>query len=169
MVDIILLVFLGLFILYGFFLGLVKMALNLLASVLGIILAIKFYSVFYDIFPFVGFGSEGIGKTLSFIIVLSIFSFILSFGFRLIAKILKIVTSLPIISLANRLAGAVFGLIQGLFILGSILFVLSHYAFLNYFLNFVISDSSISPILIKAVYWIEPFVPETLRLLQSMI
>lgn len=169
MVDIILLVFLGIFVLYGFFIGLVKMVLNLLASILGIILAIKFYSAFYDIFPFIGFGSEGLGKTISFIIALSVFSFILSFGFRLIAKVLKIVTSLPVISLANRVAGAFFGLIQGLFILGSILFVLSHYAFLNYFLNFIISDSSISPVLIKAVYWIEPFVPEALRLLQSMI
>ncbi|HNV12571.1 MAG TPA: CvpA family protein [bacterium] len=169
MIDIILLIFLSLFVIYGFYVGLVRMALNLLASILGIILSIKFYDAFYELFPFIGFGSDSLGKVISFIVVLSIISFILSFGFKLLGKILKIITSLPVISLANRLAGGAFGLIQGLFIIGAILFVLSYYAVLNGLLNFVISNSEISPVFIKAVYWLKPFIPEALKVLQSAI
>lgn len=169
MIDIILLIFLGIFVIYGFFKGLVQMALNLIASILGIILAIKFYPVFYNFFPFIGFGSNALGNVLSFVIVLSIFTYILSFGFKLIAKALKIITSLPIISFANKLAGAGFGLFQGLFIIGSILFVLSYYSFLNYFLDYIISNSELSAIFIKAVYWLTPLIPEALKLVQEMI
>lgn len=169
MIDIILLVFLSMFVIYGFYLGLVKMALNLLASILGIILSIKFYEVFSETFPFLGFGSNGLGKVISFIVVLSIISFVLSFGFKLLAKVLKIITSLPIISFFNRLMGGLFGLLQGLFIIGAILFVLSHYAFLDKFLNLIISNSEISPVFIKAVYWLKPFLPDALKILQSAL
>jgi uncharacterized membrane protein required for colicin V production len=169
MIDIILLVFLSMFVIYGFYLGLVKMALNLLASILGIILSIKFYEVFFDIFPFLGFGSSGLGKVISFIVVLSIISFVLSYGFKLLAKVLKIITSLPIISFFNRLIGGFFGLFQGLFIIGAILFVLSHYAFLDKFLNLIVANSEIAPVFIKAVYWLKPFLPEALEILQSAL
>ncbi len=145
------------------------MALNLLASILGIVLSVRFYDIFFETFPFIGFGSDGLGRVLSFIVVLSIISFILSFGFKFLAKILKIITSLPIISFFNRLMGGVFGLLQGLFIIGAILLVLSHYAFLDSLLNFVISNSEISPAFIKAVYWVKPFLPEAFKVIQSAV
>lgn len=169
MIDTILLIFLAMFVVYGFYIGLLRMILNLIASILGIILSIKFYDVFYELFPFIGFGSDPLGRVLSFIIVLSIISFILSFGFKVLAKILKIITSLPIISFVNRLGGGAFGLIQGFFIIGSILFVLSHYSVLSPLLEFVVSNSEVSPFFIKMVYWLKPFVPEAWGVLQGVI
>ena len=169
MIDIIILVFLSLFLVYGLYRGLVKMVLNLLSSVLGIILSIKFYEPLYDVFPAIGFGSDALGKTLSFLLILSLASFVLSFGLNIVAKVLKIITSLPVVSIFNRLAGGVFGLVQGLFVIGAILFVLSHYAIFSSWLDFAITNSELTPIFVKTVYWIKPFLPEALKLVQSNI
>ncbi|MFA5420540.1 MAG: CvpA family protein [Patescibacteria group bacterium] len=169
MIDTIILIFLGIFIIYGFFSGLVKMVLNLLSSVLAIIFAIKYYQTFYEFFPFVGFGSDSVGSFVSFILILTLSLYILSIGFKLLARVLKIISSLPIISFANKLAGAAFGLVQGLFILGAIFFFLSSYSFLNTFFDSIVSNSEISPFLIKAVVWIEPFVPEAIDAFRSIM
>lgn len=167
--DLILLIFLGCFALYGFYLGLVRMILNIISSILSIIIAVNLYLDFYNIFPFIGFKSESMGKTLSFIIVLVIVNFLLSLVFNIIAKVLKIITSLPVISFINRIFGGVLGLIQGFFILGVIVFVASRYAITNNFLNSLITGSDFAPFLLKIINWITPFIPTALKMLESAI
>jgi membrane protein required for colicin V production len=169
MIDVIILIFLGIFVIYGFFSGLIRMVLNLLSSVLAIIFAIKYYQIFYEFFPFVGFGSDSVGNFVSFVLVLSLSLYLISAGFKLLAKVLKVISAIPIISFVNRLGGAVFGLVQGLFILGAIFFFLSSYSFLNTFFDYIVSNSEISPFLITMVSWIEPFVPEAIDAFRSII
>ena len=71
------------------------MVLHLIATVLSIIVSIRFYEKLYEYIPFIGFGSSAMGKVLSFIIILTVSSYILSLAFNLIAKVLKLITSLP--------------------------------------------------------------------------
>ncbi len=167
--DLVLLIFLGLFILYGLYKGLIKMILGILATILSIIISFKFFEQVYEWFPAIGFGSEALGKTLSFIIVLTLSSFVLNLAFNLIAKILKIITSLPLLSLANRILGALLGLIQGLFILGSIVFIAISYSFSNDLLSKIVEGSEIALFLIKAVSWAKPFVPTTIEAIESFV
>lgn len=169
MIDIIILIFLASFVIYGLYSGLVKMALNLIASILSIILSIKFYNYVYEFFPFLGFGSDGLGRVISFVLTLAIISFILSFAFKFLAKVLKIVRFLPIVSTLNRLLGGVFGLIQGSFIIGAILLLLSHYAFLSGLIDLLKANSEIAPVFIKAVYWLKPFLPEVFENIQMIL
>lgn len=167
--DLVLLIFLGAFILYGFYLGLVKMVLHIISTVLSIIIAIKFYSQLHSFIPFIGFGSSAMGKTLSFIVVLTLSSFLLNLAFNLIAKVLKVITALPIVSFVNRSLGAILGLIQGLFILGAIIFVASRYSITDQFLNNLVSNSNVAPILIKIVSWVKPFVPDAIKTAESLM
>jgi len=167
--DLILIVFLGGFALYGFYLGFVKMVLKLLASILSIIFAINSYLTFYQIFPSIGFGSESLGKFLSFIIVLTLINFVLSFLISIIAKVLKIITGLPFISFINRVMGSLLGFAQALFILGVVIFIMSRYAISNNLLNNLIIGSDLSPILLRSVNWLEPLFPSALRILESAI
>lgn len=167
--DLILLIFLGAFVLYGFYLGLVKMVLHLIATVLSIIVSIRFYEKLYEYIPFIGFGSSAMGKVLSFIIILTVSSYILSLAFNLIAKVLKLITSLPIISFVNRFLGGILGLLQGLFVLGAIVFIASRYTISDSFLNSLISGSQTAPVLLKIVSWVEPFVPDAIDAVSSVI
>jgi uncharacterized membrane protein required for colicin V production len=167
--DLILIIFLGGFIFYGFYIGLVRMILNLGSSIISIIISVNIYLKIYEIIPFIGFGSESLGKTISFILVLIILNYALSFVFKFIAKILKIITSLPVISFVNRFMGGILGLIQGLFVLGVIIFVMSRYAITNDFLNNLVANSDVAPIFVGSINWITPLVPEALRLLESAI
>jgi len=167
--DLVLLIFLGAFILYGFYLGLVKMILHIIATVLSIIISIKFFEALYDLIPFIGFGSSAMGKVLSFIIILTLSSYILNLAFTFIAKILKVVTSLPIISFVNRFLGGALGLVQGLFVLGAIVFIASRYSISNDFLSSLVGNSDVAPILIKLVSWVEPFIPTAISTVESVI
>lgn len=167
--DLILVIFLGGFIFYGFYIGFLRMILNLSSSIISVIISINIYSKIYELVPFIGFGSESLGKTISFILILIILNYALSLVFKLIAKILKIITSLPVISFVNRIFGGFLGLVQGLFVLGVVIFVMSRYAITNNFLNNLVVGSNVAPVFIKSIDWITPLVPETLRLLESVI
>ena len=103
--DLILVLFLGAFVFYGFYVGILRMILNLISSLLAIIISVNIYLQVYNLIPFIGFGSESLGKTLSFILVLAILAYLLGFVFKIIAKLLKIISSLPIISSFNRILG----------------------------------------------------------------
>ena len=167
--DLILVLFLGGFIFYGFYIGFLRMLLNLFSSILSIIISVHIYLKVYTLIPFIGFGSEGLGKTLAFILILAILNYLLSFVFKILAKLLKIISSLPIISSLNRILGGILGLLQGLFLLGMIIFVMSRYAITNDFLNTVVSSSDVAPVFMKSIAWLSPLVPQALRLLESVI
>ncbi len=167
--DLILVLFLGAFVFYGFYVGILRMILNLISSLLAIIISVNIYLQVYNLIPFIGFGSESLGKTLSFILVLAILAYLLGFVFKIIAKLLKIISSLPIISSFNRILGGILGFLQGLFILGMIIFVMSRYAITNEFLNNLVSNSDVAPVFMKSINWLSPLVPQALRLLDSVI
>jgi len=168
--DIILLVILGSFVFYGFYLGLVRMVLGLISSILSIIISINLYLHFYQWlgFLFKSF-SENTGKIVSFIIVFIIVSVILEIIFRIIAKILKLITSLPIISFVNGSLGGVLGLIQGILIIGVVIFVISHYVGENQKAAEIMLSSDLIPIFLKGINWIVPLFPEALKMLKSVV
>lgn len=166
--DLILLIFLGAFVLYGFYVGLVKMILKLIATITAIIITVNVYIPVYETFPFIGFGSENLGKIISFIVILAIVNYLLSLIFGFIAKLLKIITSLPVVSFVNRVLGGILGLLQGLFILGVIIFVSSPFVLNSDFFNPLIAESSLAPMFLKVNVWISPFIPKALEMIDSV-
>jgi membrane protein required for colicin V production len=167
--DLVLIIFLGLFILYGFYIGATRMILSLFSAILSIIIAVNIFLDVYNWVSFIGFGSESLGKTITFILVLIIVHYLLSIVFKIVAKVLKIITSLPVISLINRFLGGAIGLVKGLFILGIIIFVMSSYALSNELLSSLVIDSDIAPILIESVNWVSPLIPSALEAIESSV
>lgn len=167
--DLILLGLLGIFIIYGFYLGLVRMILSLVSSILAIIISLNVYLYLSEILSFVNFISETWIKIISFVIVLIIVNYLLGIVFKFIGKILHLISSLPVISFVNRALGGFLGLIQGLFLLGIIIYVSSRYAPMNDFLSSIMVGSDLAPILMKGVNWVSPLVPDALQFLESVI
>lgn len=167
--DIILIVFLGIFVVYGFYLGLVRMILGLISAILSIIIALNIYLYLSNILSFLNFIPDAWIKIVSFIIILSVINYFLNIVFKIIGKVLHLISSLPVISFVNRSLGGFLGLIQGLLVLGVVIYVTSRYAFASDFLTALMVDSDLAPILVKGVNWVTPLVPNTLRILESVI
>jgi uncharacterized membrane protein required for colicin V production len=161
--DLVLVIFLGVFIIYGFYLGLIRMVLGLISAILAIIVSLNIYLYVSSFLSFVSFISDTWIKIISFILVLSITSYLLNIIFKVIGKILRLISSLPVISFVNRIAGGFLGLIQGLFILGIIIYVSSHYALSNEFLKSLMIESDLAPILVKGRFLVGPMVPDALK------
>lgn len=167
--DIVLLLLLASFVLYGFYLGLVRMVLGLISTVLSIIISLNLYLYFYDwVWRFENW-SANTGKIVSFIVVLLVVNLVLNFVFKIVAKILKLITSLPLISFLNGSLGGVLGLIQGLLIVGIIIFVSVHYLSSESVIGQAMVASEITPIFLRGIAWLEPLVPEAWQVLQTTL
>ncbi len=168
-IDVIILLFLAGFVFYGLFFGLIKMVGYLVGLVVGAWVASHYYLVFYEWFKWLFFGHENVGKVISFIIVLAIVSRLVGIGFYLLEKLFNILSIIPFIKGINKLAGGIFGFIEGTFTFGLIIYVASRYTFIDSFLGKQLSVSKISPLLMKLINFMTPLFPEALKTLKSII
>ena len=168
-IDVIILIFLSGFVFYGLFFGFIKMIGYLAGLLIGAWVASHYYLLAYEWLKWLFFGHENLGKVISFIIVLTIVSRLIGFGFYVVEKIFKIVSIIPFVKSIDRLLGALFGFIEGVLTFGLIIYIASRYTFIETFLGQQLSDSKIAPILLKIVSLINPLFPETLKMLRSII
>jgi membrane protein required for colicin V production len=168
-IDVVLIIFLAGFVFYGLFFGLIKMVGYLAGLVVGAWVASHYYLIAFDYLKWMFFGHDNVGKVISFIIVLILVSRLVGFLFVVVEKIFNVLAVIPFIKGINRLAGAVFGFVEGLFTLGLILYVASRYAVMGTYVASQMANSKLSPTLVNLTNILSPMFPETLRLLQSVI
>jgi len=147
-VDIVILVILGIFLIKGFKNGVLKELVTFVGGVLVIVLAFFFKNplsvLMYEHLPFFKFGGIFSGMSviniivyelLSFIIVLSVlavlFKIIVAFS-NLVEKVLKITV---ILAIPSKLLGAVVGLLEGFIVVFIGLFIGIHIKSTNYYIN----------------------------------
>ena len=168
-IDITLIVFLSGFVFYGLYSGLVKMLGYLFGLIAGTWAAAHYYSQAYDYISWLFFHHEGLGKIICFLIILMLVSRLVQLLFMLLDKVVHILSIIPFLGTINRLLGAIFGLIEGIFILGLIVFIASKYVLINSMLGNVLSNSQLAPELLKAANVLSPLFPDTLKMLKSII
>ncbi|MBD3248183.1 hypothetical protein GF382_02745 [Candidatus Falkowbacteria bacterium] len=167
--DIILLLLLFGFIYGGFFNGLIRS----LGSIVGLILGAWAASYFYlPLFSRIGgwFGPfESLGKTVCFATVFIIASFIVGFLVRLVDKAYDILSFIPFLKTINKFAGAFLGLVQGILIIGLILYVMAKYFSADSFFGGLLINSKITPFFLHTVKLFLPFMSAALKNLRSII
>ncbi|MEI7620062.1 MAG: CvpA family protein [Candidatus Falkowbacteria bacterium] len=168
-IDVIIILFLAGFVFYGLFFGFIKMVGYLAGLIIGSWIASHFYLIFYEWFKWLFFGYENAGKIISFILVLTIVSRLVGIGFYLIEKIFNVLSIIPFLKSFNKIAGAIFGFIEGTFTFGLIIYVASRYTLIDSFLGKQLSVSVISPFLMKLVNILTPLFPEALKVLKSIV
>jgi len=168
-IDVVILLFLAGFVFYGLFFGLIKMVGYLAGMIVGAWVASHFYLVFYEWFKWLFFGHENVGKVISFILVLTIVSRLVGIAFYLIEKIFNLLSTIPFLKSINKLAGAIFGFVEGTFTFGLIIYVASRYAIIDSFIGHQLSVSKISPLLMNLVNILTPLFPEALKVLKSVV
>ena len=69
----------------------------------------------------------GLARFISFLIIFLLVAWLVGMVFGLAAKLLKIVTKLPLISLANKILGGIMGFLAGIVFVGSAVYLVFTY------------------------------------------
>lgn len=167
--DAILLLILAGFIFYGLFFGLIRTVGSLVGVVIGAWVASHWYLEFFNWAQSLAFGYNNLGKVLSFIILFVLANRLVGFIFILLDKFFHLISIIPFLKTINRLAGAVFGFLEGGLVLGLILYVASRYTLLEHWLGQAMTGSKLVPFLVKFTDVLTPLLPDLLKQLNSII
>lgn len=150
--DLILILILFAFGLFGFWFGLIHAVGSLLGTVVGAIVASRYYTLW---------GESNTTRVIAFIVIYSIASRITGFLFVALEKVLKIASFIPGISVINRIAGGVLGLAEGMIAVGAALYFIQKFPIGP--LAGLIASSQLAGFLIWVGGIVVPLFPEVLR------
>ncbi|MCX6792566.1 MAG: CvpA family protein [Candidatus Falkowbacteria bacterium] len=166
--DVAVIVILTGFVWYGFFFGFIQVVGNLVGLLAGAYLASRFYiPVFNWLDRFLPL-SPTTGKVIVFIICFGIVSRLISWLFVLLEQAFKVISIIPLLKTANRILGLVFGLAEGIFILGIVAYLFDRHLPNTSFLNHWLDSSSLAPRLVDVSKVIVPCIPKLISRLQSL-
>ena len=167
-IDIILLVIIAAFALFGLWFGLIHTLGSLVGTIFGAVLATRYYDILGNWLASF-FHWEGNGpQVLAFILAFIIINRIVGFLFWLLEKFFGIFTSLPFVKSLNKLLGLVMGAIEGLVSVGLIIYFINRFPLSAPFMTHL-SGSMIAPYAENAARILLPFVPATLKAVQTTI
>ncbi|HPV70602.1 MAG TPA: CvpA family protein [Candidatus Magasanikbacteria bacterium] len=166
--DIILLIILGGFSLFGLWFGFIHTLGSLIGTVFGAYVSSHYYGPISSwVWSLTG-GNENLVKFIVFILIFIIANRLVGFVFWLIEKLFNIIKIIPFLSTINRLLGFVFGLAEGTLFLGLTLFFVSKFPFSDWVINSLLkSEVANSLIKISSVLW--PLLPAALKQIQAVI
>lgn len=169
--DICLLIILIGFVLNGLFKGLICLLGRVVGLIIGAFVASHFYLTFFAWCESFYNGNDALGKILSFIILFIVATRLMDIVFKLIEKAFNLIAVIPGSKYLNNIAGGILGFFEGALFLGLIIYVISRYAFVGNLLGLSdqLTNSLISPALLKIVNLVLPILPEALKTLKSII
>jgi membrane protein required for colicin V production len=166
--DLILLLILGGFVLYGLWFGLINALGVLVGTIAGAFLAARWYD---DVASWLGFlfgGHENLANVVCFLLLFIIINRLVGLVFWIIDKIFSFLKIIPFLSTINRLLGGVFGFLEGVLVLGLTLFVAERYPLGDWFIN-SLADSKVAHYLIAVGKILMPLLPEVVKQLKSYV
>lgn len=166
--DVVLLFVIGGFGLFGLWFGLISALGSLLGTVVGVFLATRYFAPLADkLMSFTGW-TGNFSKVVMFVVAFLLINRLVGFIFYIVGRILHVFTHLPIIHGFNNILGLIFGLAEGVIVVGIILFFVTKYPFWP-LLSEQMSASKVVPYCmgIGTILW--PLIPEGLKLLQSHV
>lgn len=157
-IDIVLLVILAGFVLYGLFFGLIRTLGSLIGAIGGLWIALVFYPAIFEWMKNLFFGYETAGKIAVFLVLFVLMNRLICFAFALIDRTFDLLSVIPFLKTINRLSGAALGFVEGGIILGFALLFVSKTSFGN-----LMAGSKIAPFLIVYAKAIMPLLPGLLN------
>lgn len=150
--DLILILVLFAFALFGFWFGLIHALGALVGTLVGAVVASRYYTIW---------SASNLTKVITFVILFTIASRLTGLVFLGIEKVFNLAKLIPGISMVNRLTGGFFGLLEGAIVLGAVLYFGQRLPFPP-FLE-LINASDLAKLLIKVGGIVVPLFPEVLR------
>lgn len=166
--DLVLVIIIGGFGLVGLWFGLVHTLGSLIGTVAGVYLASRYYGFLADWLIKVTGWAGNFPKVVTFIVAFIIIDRLVGLVFWVLDKILSIVTRLPFIRSINRLFGFVFGLAEGIIVVGMAFYFINFFPLSAKFMNMAV-DSKIVPYTVKVASVLWPLLPKALNVLQGSL
>ncbi len=166
--DLILLILLGGFVLFGLWFGLIHVIGALLGTIFGALMAGNLYdrmALWAE--PFF-LGNLNLARVVCFLIIFGLIYKLIGFLFMLVNKIFKLISIIPFLKTFNRLGGAILGLLEGLLVIGLFLYMANKYPIGEWFEN-MLEASQIAPAFITISKIFTPFLPDFLTKIQGVI
>ncbi len=167
-IDVILLIIIGGFALFGLWFGFVHTLGSLIGTILGIYLASRFYEPFANwIIQTTGWGAN-FSRVIMFAIAFIVINRLVGFAFWLLDKFFSLVTHLPFIRSIDRLFGLVLGAFEGVITVGFVIFFIERYPLSPAFME-KLSMSFVAPFAVGVAAILWPLLPEALKILKSTV
>lgn len=167
-IDVTLLVFLGAFVLAGFWFGLIHMIGALLGIFLGAFLASRFYEPLAQWLFGINPVNINILRIVAFVFIAFVVTRLVGFAVHIADKAFKVISVIPFMKTFNRLLGAALGLVEGALLLGLIVYFSSRFPISAPF-ELLLRDSQIARVFNLAGTLMSPFLPHALRVVQSVL
>ncbi|MFH1292084.1 MAG: CvpA family protein [bacterium] len=154
--------------LFGLWFGLVHTFGSLLGTAVGLFLASRYYEPMANWLASVTGWTGNFSKVLMFIIAFVLITRLVGFVFWILEKTLGIFTKLPFIRGFNHLLGALFGVFEGIILIGASLYFIARFPLGQNFMN-SLGSSNLAPVLVNPVKILMPVIPDAIKFLQSTV
>ena len=166
--DIILLIILGGFTLFGLWFGFLHAIGSLVGTVVGAFVASHYYEPIANWTLSITGGNPNIVKFIIFLILFIIANRLVGFIFWLVEKVFSVLKIIPFLGTINRLLGGLLGLFEGVLVVGLTLFFISKFP-LSEWLTGSMLKSGLASYLIKISSILWPLLPAALKQIQSIM
>lgn len=166
--DIVLIIIIAGFGLFGFWFGIVHTIGSLVGTVAGAFIASRFYEPLAGWLMGVTGWGENVSKVVMFIVIFIVINRLVGFGFWLADRVFSIVTDLPFIRSLNRLLGLLFGVFEGMLTIGLAIYFIERFPLSEPFMQRV-AESMIAPICSTMAYVLVPLLPQAIQMLKSTV
>jgi membrane protein required for colicin V production len=162
LVDILLLIILGGFVLYGFWFGLIHTLGGLVGVIVASLVSTRLYVPLSEWAQLVFGGNDNIVRVITFIVLFILITRLVGFLFYILERIFRVIAVLPFLKSINRLGGAVLGLIEGVFLVGGILLFIAIFP-VGTRVDQAIQQSDVARYLVNTYRVIVPLLPSQIR------
>ncbi|MDD5341511.1 MAG: CvpA family protein [Patescibacteria group bacterium] len=165
--DVILLIFLGGFVLFGLWFGVI----HTLGAIVGTFAGAFFAGLWYEPLGMwlTGiFGHQNLMMIFAFIFIFLIVNRLIGFGFYVLDKIFNFLEVIPFLKTVSRLIGGVLGFFEGLLVIGLSLFVIARFPISDWFTT-VLQASTLTPWFINVSRILQLLLPQVLKMIHSVI
>lgn len=166
--DLICFMIIGGFALFGLWFGLVHTLGSLLGTVLGVFLAFRWYAPFATWLMQLTGWTGNFPKVIVFVIAFLIVNRLVGLLFFFLDKVLSIITTLPFINGLNRLLGGIFGVLEGIIVLGIVFYFINKFPVNQAFMD-ALAVSKVAPVCLHAASILWPLIPVGIRALQDTL
>ncbi len=122
LVDLLLVIIVGAFVMFGLFFGFVRTLGSLVGSVLGIVLATRLLEPAVSALGFFFNNNTAVASVVLFILLFALISRAIGLVFWIIGKMFGILSWIPFAKTINRILGGVLGFVEGVIVVGVIIY-----------------------------------------------
>ena len=156
LVDLALTIIISGFAFFGLFFGFIHTVGSLIGTVFGILIGSKYNQ---EALRFIHVSPGPISQTISFIALFLLTSRVVGLLIWLLEKILGFVRHIPFVKTFNRLLGVSLGLLEGILVVGVILYFMSVYIPNSFIVNTWIEGSTIAQYLLTLIENLQKWFP----------